>query len=67
MYICSEDKEKPPYQPGLERWSAYKTLRTRHWAEFQKIYPYRFEKIYGPLTEEKKDQVRKLILCGKFI
>lgn len=66
MYICSENKEKPIYQPGLERWSAYKTLWTRHWVEFQKIYPYRFKKIYGPLTEEKKEQVRKLIQCGKF-
>lgn len=66
MYICSENNEKPSYQPGLERWSAYKTLWTRHWAEFQKVYPYRFQKIYGTLTEEKKDQVRKLIRCGKF-
>jgi len=32
----------------------------------QKVYPYRFQNIYGPLTEEKKVQVRKLIQCGKF-
>jgi len=66
VYICSENWEKPLYQPGIERWSAYKTLWIRHWKEFQNISPYRFEKIYGSLTEEKKDQVQKLIRCGKF-
>jgi hypothetical protein len=27
---------------------------------------HRFEKIYGPLSEEKSDEVIKLIKCGKF-
>ncbi len=33
---------------------------------FPEGVPYRLEKIYGPLTDEKKNQVRKLIRCGKF-
>jgi len=40
VYVCDEHKEKTPYQPGLERWSMYKTLWTRHWSDFQKIYPW---------------------------
>lgn len=36
------------------------------WPDFQKVYLLRFQKIYGPLTEEKKEQVAKLIQCGKF-
>jgi len=34
VYICSENNQKPSYQPGLERWSMYKTLWTRHWTDF---------------------------------
>ena len=67
MYICSEHTEKPAYRPGLERLSIYKNLWIRHWADFQKIYPYRFEEIYGPLTREKKEEVIKLLRCGRFL
>jgi hypothetical protein len=66
VYICSENKEKPHYEPGLERWSHYKTIWSRHWVDFAKIYPHKYEKIFGPLDEEKIHEVKKLIRCGKF-
>lgn len=66
MYISSEQNLKPQYHPGLERWSPYKTLWVRNWNNFQKIYQLRFQELYGPLTDEKKEQVEKLIRCGKF-
>ena len=66
MYIFSEKQQKPIYIPGHERWSMYKSVWIRHWPDFQKVYPYRFQKIYGPLKDDKKEQVAKLIQCGKF-
>ncbi len=66
MYVCSEQNKKPEYIPGLERWSMYKTLWSRHWQDFYKIYPYRYEKIYGSLGKEKIIEVKKLIDCGNF-
>ncbi len=66
MYIQSENKEKPDYYPGLERWSLYKTLWMRHWQGFQEIYVTRFLGRLGSLSDEKKEEVEKLIKCGKF-
>ncbi len=66
MYICSENKENPLYEPGLERWSYYKTIWTRHWIDFLKIYPHEYEKTYGPLDDDKIREVKKLVRCGKF-
>jgi hypothetical protein len=66
VYICSEHGDKPAYQPGLERWSAYKFLWIRHWQGFQEIYDERFRDRYGPLTKEKKEEAHKLIKCGRF-
>lgn len=66
MYLCSIHDEKPPYLPGLERWSMYKFLWIRHWQGFRDIYDDRFKKLYGPLTLEKIEEVEKLIKCGKF-
>ncbi len=66
MYIHSKHKTDPCYHPGLERWSQYKTLWIRHWSGFLKIYNQRFYSRLGPLTEEKKEEVEKLIKCGKF-
>ncbi len=66
MYICSESHSHPPYRPGLDRWSMYKSIRVRHWSEFRKLCPERFAKLYGPLDEEKTEEVHKLIRCGKY-
>jgi hypothetical protein len=66
VYFASPVEGKPEYKPALERWYQYKTTWTRHWFEFKRIYPYRFEKLYGSLDEEKSDEVIKLIKCGKF-
>ena len=66
MYYSSPAEGKPEYSPAIERWSLYKTIWTRHWFEFKRIYPHRFENLYGPLSDEKSDEVIKLIQCGKF-
>ena len=66
MYYQSLCEEKPVYKPALERWNQYKSIWIKHWPEFEKIYPSRFEKLYGPLDEEKVDEVKKLVQCGEF-
>jgi len=66
VYIHGEHKEESCYHPGLERWSQYKTLWIRHWSGFQQIYNQRFYNRLGSLKEEKKEEVEKLIKCGKF-
>ncbi|TAL38084.1 MAG: IS91 family transposase [Spirochaetes bacterium] len=66
MYLSSESNSHPPYRPGLDRWSMYKSIWLRHWSEFRKLYPERFAKLYGPLDEEKAEEVHKLIRCGKY-
>jgi len=66
VYYASPAEGKPEYKPALERCSLYKTIWTRHWFEFKRIDPRRFEKIYGPLSEDKADEVIKLIQCGEF-
>ncbi|HPS56466.1 MAG TPA: hypothetical protein PK514_00025 [Spirochaetota bacterium] len=44
----------------------YRSVWTRHWPEFKEIYPHKFEVMCGPLDDEKLDEVKKLIACGKF-
>ena len=66
MYCESLCNDKPAYTPGLDRWNMYRSVWTRHWAEFKIIYPQRFEAMYGPLDDEKCDEVKKLIACGTF-
>ena len=66
MYLCSQHADKPPYLPGLERWSAYKTIWLRHWPGFRAAYNAGFRNPYGPLTAEKLAEVEKLLRCGKF-
>lgn len=66
VYICDKTHTKPEYIPGLQRWSLYKSIWIQHWHEFQEIYADTYEKSYGKLTENKKNEVRKLITCGKF-
>jgi len=66
VYLCSQHADKPPYLPGLERWSAYKTLWLRHWPGFRAAYNEGFKNRYGPLTAEKITEVEKLLRCGKF-
>ena len=66
MYYQSLSEEKPVYKPALERWNRYKSIWIKHWPEFEKIYPHRFEKLYGQLDEEKVDEVKKFLQCGEF-
>ncbi len=61
-----DSSARPTYRPGLERWSAYKTLWIRHWEGFRAAYGRLFEKTYGPLTVGKIVEAEKLIRCGKF-
>lgn len=66
MYINLYNNEKPDYTPGVERWSYYKTIWIKYWNEFLSIYPDKFQDIYGKLNDEKIEEVKKLISCGKF-
>jgi hypothetical protein len=66
MYINLYNNDKPDYTPGLERWSYYKTIWMKYWNEFNIIYPERFQETYGNLDDEKIEEVKKLIRCGKF-
>ena len=68
MYVCDTDKtKKPNYIPALERASQYKSIWQRHWKEFVNQYDRRFKAIYGELTEEKIEEVEKLLGCGDFL
>ncbi|HMX31824.1 MAG TPA: transposase zinc-binding domain-containing protein, partial [Leptospiraceae bacterium] len=68
MYVCDTDKtKKPNYIPTLERSSQYKAVWKRHWKEFVNQYDRRFKAIYGELTEEKIEEVEKLLGCGDFL
>lgn len=58
MYCQSLCEEKPVYKPALVRWNQYELIWIKHWAEF--------EKLYGPLDEDKVDEVKKLVQCGEF-
>ena len=66
MYVSSLKENESDYTPGLERWSLYKTIWIRYWYGFRKVYNERFQKIYGSLSQDKIDEVYKLITCGKF-
>ncbi|TFH39636.1 MAG: hypothetical protein E4G96_08890 [Chrysiogenales bacterium] len=65
MYLRTNDIA-PPYRPGMDRKSAYKSVWTRHWHDFMKIYPDRFDETYGELTGEKRFEVSRLLACGDF-
>jgi hypothetical protein len=65
MYLRTSDIA-PPYRPGMDRKSAYKSVWTRHWCAFRDMYPDRLESLYGPLTDDKIAEVSKLLSCGDF-
>jgi len=65
MYLRT-DETPPPYRPGMDRKSAYKSVWQRHWREFRKIYPERFASLYGELSVEKTAEVNKLLSCGDY-
>jgi len=66
IYITAENHVRPPYRPGVDRWSHYKEIWKRHWPEFERTYAERFAGTYGPLTASKKMEVAKLLGCGAF-
>lgn len=67
MYICAEKKaKKPDYIPALVRSSQYQSIWQRHWKEFVNQYERRFKAVYGELTQEKIEEVEKLLGCGDF-
>ncbi len=65
MYLRTSDSA-PPYRPGMDRKSAYKSVWQRHWRDFREIYPERFAHRYGELTSEKCFEVSKLLSCGDY-
>ncbi len=52
MYLRTSETA-PPYRPGLDRKSVYKSVWQRHWRDFREVYPERFAHRYGDLTPEK--------------
>ncbi|HOU85703.1 MAG TPA: transposase zinc-binding domain-containing protein, partial [Spirochaetota bacterium] len=66
MYISSNNQHARRYLPGLERISAYKSVWLKYWNEFNLVYPGKYENIFGPIDEEKNNEVRKLTACGRF-
>ena len=44
----------------------YKFLWIRHWNDFVREYPRKFENTFGKLERHKIDEAKKLIRCGKF-
>ena len=60
MYCASACEEKTGYTPALERWNMYRSVWIRHWPEFKAIYQHKFEAMYGPFDDEKRDEVKKL-------
>ncbi len=65
MYLRTSDIA-PPYRPGMDRKSAYKSVWQRHWRYFREIYPERFAPIYGRLSDDKISEVMKLLSCGDY-
>ena len=65
MYIRT-NIPAPPYRPGMDRKSLYKSVWQRYWHEFREIYPERFSYQYGELTPEKSFEVSKLLSCGDY-
>jgi len=65
MYLRTSDTA-PPYRPGLDRKSVYKSVWQRHWRDFREIYPERFAHRYGDLTPEKCFEASKLLSCGDY-
>jgi len=66
VYISSKNQQALTYHPGLERINAYKSLWLKHWAEFGRIYPIKYESVFGVIDEVKIIEVRKLMECGRF-
>jgi hypothetical protein len=65
MYLRTSDIA-PPYRPGMDRKTAYKTVWQLHLHDFKRAYPERFAPLYGELTPEKISEVSKLLSCGDY-
>ena len=50
----------------MDRKSAYKSVWQRYWREFREIYPERFARRYGDLTDDRISEVIKLLSCGDY-
>ncbi|MGL4370942.1 MAG: IS91 family transposase, partial [Spirochaetota bacterium] len=57
---------KPPYKPGVRRWSLYKSLWLKYWPEFESSYEEKYSARYGHISPEKHSEVTKLLECGVF-
>jgi hypothetical protein len=66
MYISNAEHTKPPYSPGVKRWSLYRSLWLKYSKPFLSGYINHFQSRFGVLTDEKIDEVKKLIECGEF-
>jgi len=66
VYISAKNHQTRSYLPGLERINTYKSLWLKHWAEFGRIYPIKYESVFGVIDEVKIIEVRKLMECGRF-
>jgi hypothetical protein len=66
MYISNAEHTKPPYSPGVKRWSLYRSLWLKYSKPFFSGYTTHFQSQFGGLYDEKIDEVKKLIECGEF-
>ncbi len=65
MYLRTNETA-PPYRPGMDRKSVYKSIWRRYWREFREIYPEGFAHRYGEMTQDKMAEVYKLLSCGDY-
>jgi hypothetical protein len=66
MYILNAENTKLPYAPGVKRWSLCRSLWLKYSKPFLSGYANHFQSLFGVLTVEKIDEVKKLIECGEF-
>ncbi len=56
----------PPYRPGMDRKSDYKSVWQKYWHGFRVLYSEQFEPVYGGLPGEKALEVSKLLSCSDY-